>query len=156
MCIRDRGYYRSLYVAPARTRFSLLRCGRVRRLEARHRYVHVAAEYAAGELWGWMPEIRSDDTDRGCAGPDPDAAPNDYTAALDADNIGALEYQMKPGDQFYFVRHDDDRLECQHVKLARPAKNRGLVIHDVGADGSISNTHPFWVQGNRVRVYAYL
>jgi hypothetical protein len=156
------GYFRTLYARPASAAFSVVLCGRARKLDSRKGYSFVAAEYPEGELWGWIKEGMQDtpEADRrhdvSCSSPIRNAAPEDYRRPMD-DTFKAipLERRIHDGDELFFLRRSSgssETLACQKVRIAKAARAPHLLAQYIREDGSIEETHFFARAGIRMGV----
>jgi hypothetical protein len=156
----DWGYYRTLHLRPGGIQFSFVLCGRVRELERRNGYVFVAAEFPTGELWGWVsmrPSYPSNTNEKGkdlaCSQSIPEGRPSDYSFAHPP--MPPLNKRMTVGDEFFYVRRtatNSGRLECQHVRLAKNEKSKGMVIQYLRADGGVDKTRRISVGEDRAYI----
>lgn len=60
------GLFREIATEPGQPGFAFIHCGKVRVLEQRGHYMRVAAEFNAGELYGWVDAAETTSWDRLC------------------------------------------------------------------------------------------
>lgn len=162
------GRYRGLRPEPGGAAFSMLRCGRFQTLHHKQGHLaYVAAEYPAGELWGWVDmrppryaTAAEASWDEACSNGVPYGSPADYERAQrDTFRKRPLEQRIRPGDEFYLRTEEARGAElCQSVRVAsapHPAKP-GLLLHFLEPDGSVAYARALVRHGIRAQVHPYI
>lgn len=159
----ERGYYRVLLNLQGR-RLALITCGPTSVLDVSGAYVHVAADYPAGELWGWMITGLLWDPEPGavrlwdwsCQDASPKDPPQEYLPpSRVAFENAPVEQRIRVGDEFYFPEWQEGRATCRRVRIAQKQPRAKLLLHFLKDDRDFIHARGLVLQGDSVSVHPY-
>jgi hypothetical protein len=129
------GLYRELLLTPGGPVLSYVRCGRTRILERdpTGKYVRVAMDFLAGEVFGWIEAPTSEEPDFGCgvlmtSGLEPPLVrPHGYSWFFyDNDRLRGLARARKT----IYWGSGGDRRRCSAWRFQPKGKTEGLLVRD--------------------------